>query len=367
MAYIELAPGYDDTAALVARVCAASASKLPLRIVGGDTKRCYGRQVTGEPLHVASHRGVLRYDPGELVISARCGTPLLEVEALLAGQGQCLPFEPPSFGAGATLGGMVAAGLAGPARVARGPVRDYVLGATLLTGDGRVLKFGGEVMKNVAGYDVSRLLAGSLGILGILLDVSLKVLPAPVSTRTVRLRIDAAAAIARLTEATQQGLPVSASFWHDGELTVRLEGSAAGLAAVAGALGGAPIAEVEAVSFWRDVREQRRSFFAGAKSLWRLALPTTTAAEALVGMESAAVEWNGAQAWLADVDREVVERVARAAGGHATLFRRAHPEAPEPGEVFAPLSPGLMDLHRSVKRVFDPAGILNPGRMYAEL
>ena len=174
------------------------------------------------------HRGVVRYDPAELVLTARCGTPLAEVEALLARHGQRLPFEPPAFGATATIGGTVAAGLAGPARVAHGPVRDYVLGARLLAGDGRVLRFGGEVMKNVAGFDVARLLAGSLGILGVLLEVSLKVLPLPAGTLTLRQSLAAPAAMDLLASLARRGVPLSGSFWSDGELLVRLEGAAAG-------------------------------------------------------------------------------------------------------------------------------------------
>ncbi len=238
MALIETPAGQDLTDALVERVLAASNAKTPLRIVGGDTKRFYGRPVAGETLALAGHHGVLRYDPAELVITARGGTLLADIEALLARHGQRLPFEPPSFGSLATLGGTVAAGLAGPARVARGPVRDYVLGARLLTGDGRVLKFGGEVMKNVAGYDVSRLLAGSLGILGVLLEVSLKVLPVARGTRTLRRRIAAQGAIDLLGAAAQRGLPLTGSFWSTGELYVRLEGSPSSLDEIVPTIGG---------------------------------------------------------------------------------------------------------------------------------
>ncbi len=220
--------GQDLTDVLVEQVRVASQARTPLRIVGGDSKRFYGRPVDGERLDVSGHRGVVRYDPAELVLTARCGTPLAEVEALLARHGQRLPFEPPAFGATATIGGTIAAGIAGPARVARGPVRDYVLGARLLAGDGRVLRFGGEVMKNVAGFDVARLLAGSLGILGVLLEVSLKVLPLPAGTLTLRQSLAAPAAMDLLASLARRGVPLSGSFWSDGELLVRLEGAAAG-------------------------------------------------------------------------------------------------------------------------------------------
>jgi glycolate oxidase FAD binding subunit len=370
MALVELPPGADAAEALADQVRAASATRIPLRIVGGDTKRFYGREVAGEMLGVGCHRGVLRYDPAELVLTARGGTPLAEVESLLARHGQRLPFEPPSFGATATIGGTIAAGLAGPARVAHGPVRDYVLGATLLTGDGRILRFGGEVMKNVAGYDVSRLLAGSLGILGVLLEVSLKVLPLPAGSLTLRRRIDAAAAIYLLVASTRRGLPVSASFWCDGELHLRLDGSAAGLAAIAPEFAGEPLATDTAQDFWRSVREQQHGFFNSARPLWRLMLPVTAAVDALRAEPRAAFEWNGGEVWIAGAERPAIATIARATGADATLFRglqAAGSDGDDGGEVFTALAPSLLQLHRAVKRVFDPAGILNPGRMYASL
>ncbi len=217
----------DCTDELVARTRAASASRTPLRIVGGDTKRFLGRPVAGEALEVGLHRGILRHDPAELVLTARAGTPMVEVEASLAAHGQRLPFEPPHFGARATLGGTVACGLAGPARAWSGALRDFVLGARVLTGDGRVLRFGGEVMKNVAGYDVARLMAGGFGVLGVLLDVSLKLLPVPQYERTLALELQEDAALGRLAELSRAVLPLTAGAWVDGRLYLRFEGSAA--------------------------------------------------------------------------------------------------------------------------------------------
>lgn len=371
MALIDVPPGHDASAALLGRVRAAFASRTPLRIVGGDTKRFYGREVAGETLRVDVHHGVLRYDPAELVITARGGTPLAAIEALLARHGQRLPFEPPAFGTAATIGGTIAAGLAGPARVAHGPVRDYVLGATLLTGDGRILRFGGEVMKNVAGYDVSRLLAGSLGILGVLLEVSLKVLPLPAGTLTLRRRIDAAAAVELLAASRQRGLPVSASFWHDGELLLRLDGSAAALAAIAPGFAGDPLPAESARDFWQSVREQQHPFFAAAAPLWRLTVPVTATTGVLDTAGGHAFEWHGAQVWVAGSTRHALATAVREAGGELALFRApagaAGVATADDGEVFAPSSPSLLSLHRAVKQVFDPAGILNPGRMYAGL
>jgi glycolate oxidase FAD binding subunit len=358
----------DLTHELAARVRAATAAGTPLRIVGGDTKRWYGRAAGGEPLSIAGHTGVLNYDPGELVLTARGGTRLAEVERLLAENGQCLPFEPPRFGETSTIGGVIAAGLAGPARSWRGPVRDYVLGARVLAGDGRVLRFGGEVMKNVAGYDVSRLLAGSLGILGVILDVSLKVLPQAVATRTLLVTTDANAALDLLATASQRGAPVSASFWQRNELHARLEGSPSALDEISPMFGGATrVDESIATGFWNEVRDQRHAMLTqDALDLWRLHVPALAPMPSAIPLDRVACEWNGAQRWYAGADREVALRIALEAGGHATLYRAAATDA-APVEVFAPLPPALLDLHRRVKRVFDPAGILNPGRMYADL
>ncbi len=349
---------HDDAEALAAQVREAAARGAPLRIAGGDTKRFYGRSVTGDTVSIRSHRGVLRHDPAELVITARGGTPLEELESCLASAGQRLPFEPPHFGPDATLGGAVAAGLAGPARAWSGPLRDYVLGARVLTGDGRVLRFGGEVMKNVAGYDLARVMAGSLGILGILLDVSLKVLPRPPAERTLALEQSEADALERLAKLACTALPLSAGSWVDGRLYLRFEGSQRTLAAVAGRVGGEPLAD--GPSFWAALREQSHEFYAGPAPLWRVTLPPAAPALPLDG--PALLEWNGQQRWYRAEPQAPVSEAAATSGGHATLFRNAAPGQ----EVFPPLPGPLLRLHRGLKRVFDPAGILNPGRMYAE-
>jgi glycolate oxidase FAD binding subunit len=349
----------DGTGELVAQVRAATASGTPLRIVGGDTKRFYGRAVAGAPLSTRGHAGILRHDPAELVLTARGGTPLAEVEAQLESHGQRLPFEPPHFGLDATLGGTVASGLAGPARAWAGPVRDFVLGARVLTGDGRVLRFGGEVMKNVAGYDVARLMAGSLGILGILLDVSLKVLPLPAGERTLALEMDEAGALDRLAELARGALPLTAGSWIDGRLYLRFEGSAATLNDIGQRIGGEVVPDPGAL--WTSLREQTHAFFAGQLPHWRCVLPPL--ARSLSIGSTPLIEWNGLQRWYrCDGDVTPFDATA-AAGGHATLFRHAGDAA----EVFAPLAPPLMRVHRELKRAFDPACILNPGRMYADL
>ena len=350
---------HDATAALVERVREATARQTPLMIVGGDTKRFYGRAVAGTPLGMREHTGILRHDPAELVLTARGGTPLVEIEAQLASLGQCLPFEPPHFGPDATLGGTVACGLAGPARAWAGPLRDFVLGARVLTGDGRVLKFGGEVMKNVAGYDVARLMAGALGVLGVLLDVSLKVLPLPPGERTLALDMTEATALERLAELARGALPLSAGSWTDGRAYLRFEGSDATLDDVQGRVGGEVVPDSR--GFWARLREQTHPFFGGERPLWRCTVPPLAPSLSLVG--TPLIEWNGLQRWYRCAPGVAAFDAAAAVGGHATLFRHAATAE----EVFAPLPAPLMRVHRALKREFDPAGILNPGRMYADL
>jgi len=349
----------DATAALADQVREATARRTPLRIVGGDSKRFHGRPIAGQPLETRAHCGILRHDPAELVLTARGGTPLAEVEERLASKGQRLPFEPPHFGPAATLGGTVACGIAGPARAWAGPLRDFVLGARVLSGDGRVLRFGGEVMKNVAGYDVARLMAGSLGILGVLLDVSLKVLPLPAGARTLALEMDESRALEYLGALARGALPLSAGSWVHGRVYLRFEGSAATLEEVHKRVGGEIVAD--SAAFWASLREQTHAFFAGEQPLWRCTVPPLAPPLGLGGLPL--IEWNGQQRWYRCAVGVTAFDAAAAVGGHATLFRGGT----GPGEVFAPLSAPLMRLHRALKRAFDPAGVLNPGRMYADL
>ena len=344
------------------RIRAAVAARQALRLRGGGTKDFYGAGLRGEVLDTRGHAGVVAYEPTELVVTARCGTPLAEIERLLRAQNQMLPFEPPHFGAGATLGGCVAAGLSGPRRAAAGALRDFVLGARVVDGRGRELAFGGQVMKNVAGYDLSRLMAGSLGTLALLLEVSLKVLPRPPAELSLRLELPQAKALESLNRWSGQPLPISASAWLDGELTLRLAGSAAALDAAAARIGGERLEAAGAAAYWDGLREQTAPFFAGAAPLWRLSLPSHAPQLELPGPQL--VEWGGAQRWLTtNAEAGTVRAAAARAGGHATLFRAAD----KPAGAFAPLPATLARLHRQLKDVFDPAGILNPGRLYPEL
>ncbi len=346
---------HDASVALLEQVNQALNERTPLRIQGSNSKAMLGRRVEGEVLDTRVHRGIVSYDPTELVLSARAGTPLAEVEAALQAQGQMLPFEPPHLGPEATLGGMVAAGLSGPRRPWAGSTRDYVLGTRVITGHGKLLRFGGEVMKNVAGYDLSRLMVGSFGCLGLLVEVSLKVLPKPRACQSLRLPMDARQALGELAEWGQQPIPISAAC-HDGEaLHLRLEGGEGSVASAVDRLGG----ETLDSRYWTDLREQRLGFFAGDEPLWRLSLPNNTPLLGLPGRQL--LDWGGAQRWLkSDAPAATIRAAAAQAGGHATLFR----QDPAP---FQPLAEPLLRYHRNLKQQLDPQGIFNPGRLYADV
>lgn len=346
---------HDASAALLEQVNYALNERTPLRIQGGNSKAMLGRRVTGEVLDTRSHRGIVSYDPTELVLTARAGTPLVEIEAALDAAGQMLPFEPPHLGLGATLGGMVASGLSGPRRPWAGSVRDYVLGTRLITGHGKLLRFGGEVMKNVAGYDLSRLLAGSFGCLGVLTEVSLKVLPKPRTCFSLRLEMDVHQALGELAEWGQQPIPITAACFDGEALYLRLEGGEGSVQSARQRLGGEELDS----GYWEDLREQRLSFFAAPEPLWRLSLPNNTGPVDLPGRQL--LDWGGAQRWLrSDADAAAIHEAVSKVGGHGTLYRVD--EAP-----FPPLAAPLLRYHQNLKKQLDPQGIFNPGRMYAEV
>ncbi|WP_391638923.1 glycolate oxidase subunit GlcE [Stutzerimonas degradans] len=348
---------FDASEQLLEQVNQALASKTPLRIQGSGSKAFLGRAVEGQLLDVRAHRGIVSYDPTELVITARAGTPLTELEAALDAAGQMLPCEPPHFGESATVGGMIAAGLSGPRRPWSGSVRDFVLGTRIITGQGKHLRFGGEVMKNVAGYDLSRLMAGSFGCLGVLTEVSLKVLPKPRQCTSLRLEIDLERALLKLAEWGQQPVPISAAS-HDGRfLNLRLEGGEGSVNAARERIGGDDLD----AGYWSELREQRLAFFADPRPLWRLSLPNNTPALNLPGEQL--VDWAGAQRWLkSDADAVTVRGIAIEAGGHASCFTAGAAANP-----FQPLSAPLLRYHRQLKAALDPQGIFNPGRMYSEV
>ncbi len=349
----------DLSQAIQQQVQQAAAAGSALCIRGGGSKAFFGRMPRGEPLEMAGHRGILSYEPSELVLTARAGTPLEEIEQALAEQGQMLAFEPPHFGPGATIGGAVASGLAGPRRPWGGAPRDLLLGVRLIDGHGRNLKFGGQVMKNVAGYDVSRLMAGALGCLGVLLEVSLKVLPRPPQEQSLVLELERAEALALMRQLAGEPLPLTGACYLERRLCLRLGAGEALFQATAERLGAEPLADGEA--FWRDLRDHRLAVFQTGAPVWRLSVPPASPDPELPG--TSVLDWAGAQRWfLTDAPAERVRARAAEAGGHASLFRGGDRE----GEVFHPLEPAVAALHRRLKQVFDPQGLFNPGRMYAD-
>ena len=344
------------------RIRSAAAEKKPLRLRGGGSKDFYGQALEGEVLDTRAYAGIVAYEPTELVITVRAGTPLAELEAALRAQGQQLAFEPPHFGPAATVGGMLAAGLSGPRRQCAGAVRDFVLGVRLLDGRGDDVSFGGQVMKNVAGYDIARVIAGSLGTLGLILEVSLKVPPLPFAEATLRLELPQDKAIALLNHWGGKPLPISACAWAEGELSLRLSGAASAVKAARETIGGELVPAEQAGRFWLAIREQTTPFFGGDRPLWRLSLPSVMPPLALPGEQL--IEWGGALRWLSSkADARTIREAAAQAGGHATLFRASDKSA----GVFTPLQPALVKIHRNLKQAFDPAGIFNPGRMYPDL
>ncbi|MBD9664370.1 glycolate oxidase subunit GlcE [Variovorax sp. VRV01] len=361
------------------RIRAAAADATPLRIRGGGTKDFHGETPHGEVLSTTALTGITSYEPSELVVTVRGGTPLDELEAVLAEKGQCLPFEPPHFGAAGagTVGGMVAAGLSGPARASVGAVRDYVLGATLVNGRGDVLSLGGQVMKNVAGYDVSRVLAGSLGTLGVIAEVSLKVLPVAPAEATLEFACSQADALRLLNEWGGRPLPLNASCWFEqagtGILQLRLRGAVAAVEAACAHLGGERKDNAQAAAHWQALRDQRLPWFdTGANALWRLSVPQTASALAWGDGDgdgaAPLVEWHGAQRWYQAPPAQAarIREAARAAGGHATLFRMpAGHAADNRVPRFDALSAPVARIHQALMHEFDPHRIFDRARLLA--
>ncbi len=350
----------DLSQALAETVQEANAQGSPLAIQGGDTKAFYGRPTHGSILDISPHRGLVSYEPTELVITARAGTPLQEVQGWLAENGQMLGFEPPHFGHCATLGGTVASGLSGPRRPYTGAVRDVILGVKLINGVGEILQFGGQVVKNVAGYDISRLMAGSLGTLGVILEVSIKLFPRPPVETTLVQEFVAEQALAAMARWAREPLPISATCYDGQNLFIRLSGNSRAVESATKRLGGEELEAPE--PFWEGIREHTAPFFQTECPLWRLSVPPTTPPLDLPG--TPLLEWGGALRWLpseapATTIRETVSQV----GGHASLFRGGERD----GTVFHPLPEALMKWHKNLKLAFDPHTILNPGRIYPEL
>jgi glycolate oxidase FAD binding subunit len=338
------------------RIGAAAASRRALRIRGSGSKDFFGVALEGEVLDTIAYAGIVSYEPTELVLTARAGTRLRDVEAAVAERGQMLAFEPPHFGERATLGGCVAAGFSGPRRAAAGAVRDYVLGVRMLNGAGEDLRFGGQVMKNVAGFDVSRLMTGSFGTLGLMLEISLKVLPRPQTETTVRFELDQARALRGMNEWAGRPLPISATYWSEGALSVRLSGADSAVTAARLAMGGEPVSD--AGDWWRAVREQTLPAFDG--TVWRFSVQSTAPPLDLPGRQM--LEWNGSLRWISGtLDPEHARAAAHRAGGHATLFRGG-----ERSRGLFTLEPGMLEVHRRLKSALDPNGIFGPRRLHPD-
>ena len=358
----------DISQQLQKQVQDAFEKKTALSIIGGNSKSFYGRvdalAASAEALDISGHLGVLNYEPTELVITARAGTPLQDIENLLEENGQMLPFEPPAFTDNATIGGTIACNLSGPRRAYAGAARDFLLGCKIINGKGEILSFGGEVMKNVAGYDVSRLMAGAMGTLGVLLEVSLKVLPKPEVESTQLFQCSAVEALDKIHDWSQTPLPLSASSYHDSILRIRLSGATEAVKAAVDTVGGDTMAEAK--QYWQQLKEQRLDFFTGEKPLWRISLASDIESLGLPAehdKDDCLYEWGGALRWLkSDIPAEVIQCSAADMDGQASLFRHDGQSS-----IFQPLPPGLMRIHQNLKQAFDPENILNPGKLYPEL
>lgn len=348
----------DQTEYICNAVKSALEMKTPLIIHAGNTKSFYGNSINGEVLDVSAHRGIVDYEPSELFITARCGTPLKEIEAVLYEHNQMLSFEPPHFGDCATLGGTVACGFSGPRRPYYGAARDCILGAHIINGNAEYLRFGGQVMKNVAGYDTSRLMCGSLGTLAVLMQLSLKVIPRPQNEITLVFELPEDIALKKMNQWTQTDLPITATYFEASNLYIRVAGVEQTVKKVKETLGGSEVKGGEYV--WQLIKEQQREFFNSSMPLWRLSIPSTSPSLDIKG--ATAMEWNGGLRWIkSEDDSEKIFSMSKSHQGYATLFRAKS----KPKDCFQPLESSLRSLHTKIKRAFDPNFIFNPGRMYS--
>jgi glycolate oxidase FAD binding subunit len=346
----------DSSEKLHTLVTQACKDRTPLRITAGDSKSFYGRSVDGKEISITDHNGIIEYRASELVLTARSGTKLSEIEAALAENKQMLAFEPPVHNPTSTLGGSIATGLSGPRRPFAGAARDFVLGTTIINGKGERLKFGGQVMKNVAGYDASRLMVGAQGTLGILLDISIKVLPKPESELTLCFDQDFEQAHNNLRNWVLQGHPISASCYYDKQLFIRLSSTENSTKKSHELIGG----DEHANDLWPSLRHQTHDFFSQHKNIWRVSVPPSTGS--ISTEQPQLIEWNGALRWIASDEDLFTE--AKDAGGHASRYPLGVKHAEN---IFQPLTPAMLALQQRIKKSFDPENILNPGRLYSEL
>lgn len=350
----------DISQELQAQVLDAYKNKTALDIQAGNSKLFYGHTITAQPLDVSQHQGVISYEPTELVITARAGSRLIDIEKVLDDSNQMLAFEPPHFSDSATLGGTIAGNFSGPRRASSGAARDFVLGCNIINGKAEALSFGGQVMKNVAGYDTSRLMCGAMGGLGVILDVSLKVLPKPATQITLSHQCSIHQATKNIHQWVKQSLPISASCFFNGQLYVRLSGNNSSVMSAKNIIGGELLAEDD--FFWNTIKNQQADFFNAEKPLWRLSLASNTPELKLTG--NTLYEWNGALRWLSsDEPAEKIRQSLNSVNGQATCYKHSKNGV----EPFHPLSAGLFNIHKQLKNAFDPENILNPNRMYKDL
>ncbi len=362
----------DIGTALQQHVLNALQDATPLNITGGGSKTFLGLSTHGQQIDVSGHCGIVEYDPRELVLTARSGTTLQEIETALAEAGQMLAFEPPHFGDSATLGGTIACALSGPRRPYSGSARDFVLGCKLLNGRGEILRFGGQVMKNVAGYDVSRLMTGAYGTLGILLEISLKVLPRPAASITVARECSEVEAIESMSGLLTKPHPVDGACYHGDHCYVRISGSAQAVKEARNKIPGDVMPDADA--FWHALREHELPFFRHSSTLYRIMVKPATPPLPIEG--SWLLDWGGAQRWLySHEDIATIRHRVELAGGYVTVFRSddrpnetsQQPEIFQPLQIFQPLPGPLLTIHQRLKASFDPKNIFNRGRLYAEL
>ena len=349
----------DISKTLQQQIMVAHESNTALQIIGGNTKSFYGRTPNGEPLYIHDHNGIINYEPTELVMTARAGTPLKEIEAALDKNNQMLPFEPPRFGEAATLGGTIACNFSGPRRPYAGAARDFVLGVKIINGRGEILSFGGEVMKNVAGYDVSRLMCGALGTLGVLLEISLKVLPCNETEITLTKELDEQSALDEIVSCTASSIPLSASLYDGSHLHLRLCGTSKSVIKAKQTIGGDELDNSHL--FWSKINEHSHPFFDSSLPLWRISLAPNSPPLKIKG--KTLIDWGGAQRWLVtDEPADKIRELADKANGHAVLFRNGDRQQ----QIFHPLQEKVLSIHKNLKQSFDPRNILNLGRMYKE-
>jgi glycolate oxidase FAD binding subunit len=352
----------DVTEHLQQQVKEAISSREPLYIHGGNSKLFYGNEVDAKPLNISLHTGVISYEPTELCITVRAGTRLSEINALLSKNQQILPFEPPMYTENTTIGGAIATGISGPRRAYTGSVRDAILGVQIINGYGEVFNFGGQVMKNVAGYDLSRLMVRSQGTLGVILSVSLRLLPKPKQDISLSFETSATDAIKYFQELRIQQLPITATAWHDNQAYIRLSASEKIINSCQAKLDLEQLEESE--SLWQDIRDHKHAFFKNLdKPLWRLSLPPAVGNLSNID-DQQLIEWGGAQRWLSsNAPANIIQGLLSKQSGHATLFRSNVPNT----QIFTALEPVLFSLHKRLKNKMDPHKIFNPNRIYQDL